>query len=144
MSPAPRSRLPWLLAAAVFVVAALGVTTPATAAWSAGGAGGADAGALTMPAGSTPTVSAVGNAVTVSWSAATFANGRDVAGYVVDRYSTTGVLQTIGSGCSGLVTTNTCTELAVPSGTWTYADTPVQSNWIGAESAQSSSVQVGS
>jgi hypothetical protein len=131
-----------LLVMAVSTVAAIAFASPALAVWSVGGTGGADAGALTMPTGATPTASANGSTVTVSWSAATFANGAPVAGYVVDRYSSTGVLQTIGSGCSGVITTLTCAELAVPAGTWTYTDTPVQLSWTGTASAQSNSVQV--
>jgi len=133
-----------VLAAVVFVVGALGLASPAFASWPVGGSGSGKAAALTMPAGATPMATANGNVVNVSWSAATFANGAPVAGYVVNRYSAGGVLQTIGAGCSGVVTTLTCTETAVPNGTWTYTDTPVQSNWTGTASAQSSSVQVSS
>jgi len=143
MTVAPIRRW-WFPLAVASVATALVVVSPAFAAWSVGGSGSADGEALVMPAGTTPTASASGNRVTVSWSAATFANGTVVAGYIVNRYSTAGVLQTVGSGCSGVITTLTCTELAVPNGTWTYTDTPVQSNWTGAASAQSSSVQVAS
>jgi hypothetical protein len=130
------------LAFVACVAGVLSIASPAFAAWSAGGSGAGKALALTMPSGATPTASAAGSSVTVSWPAAKFANGTSVAGYVITRYNTSGVAQTIGSGCSGVVTTLTCTELSVPSGTWTYTDTPVQSNWRGSASAMSNSVQV--
>ena len=135
----------WRQGLAVIAVAgAMCVASPALAAWSTGGSGAATAGSPTMPTGATPTATVDGSQVTVSWPAAMFPNGTPVAGYVVNRFSATGVLQTIGSGCSGVVTTLTCTELSVPAGTWTYTDTPEQSNWRGAASAMSSSVQVSS
>lgn len=115
----------------------------AIAAWSASGSGSAAGGALTMPAGNTPTASATGSNITVSWSAATFANGTAVAGYVVQRYdASTGAAATVGASCSGTVTSTTCTEQNVPAGRWTYTDTPVQQSWTGAQSSASSPVSV--
>lgn len=129
---------------AVSSAAVLGLATPTFATWAFGGGGGGDARAAVMPTGATPSASANGNSVTVSWSAATFASGTPVAGYVVKRYSTMGVLQTTGSGCSGVIASVSCTELAVPSGTWIYTTTPVQSNWTGTASAPSNAVPVAS
>ena len=75
--------------------------------------------------------------------AATFANGAAVAGYLVNRYdAATGVLQTIGAACSGVVATTTCTENNVPSGTWEYTDTAVQYSWTGASSSPSNPIIV--
>ena len=82
--------------------------------------------------------------VTVSWSASTLPGGAEVEGYEIRRYSTGGVLQSIGSGCSGTVTATSCIETAVPGGSWRYAVVPVQGSWTGPESAQSSSVTVAS
>jgi hypothetical protein len=72
-----------------------------------------------------------------------FPNGSAVAGYVINRYSTvTGLPATVGSGCAGIITTTTCTEASVPSGTWTYTDTPVQINWTGGQSPKSTTIDV--
>jgi len=80
--------------------------------------------------------------VDVSWSAVTLPGGAPVEGYEVRRYSTGGVLQSIGSSCSGTITTTSCTESAVPPGTWRYAVAVRQGNWTGAEGSQSTSVTV--
>lgn len=114
-----------------------------TAAWSASTSARGESVALTMPAGSKPTASASGGSVTVVWSASTFPNGTHVEGYTVQRYQS-GVpgAVPVNAGCSGLVTTTSCTENGVPSGTWTYTIIPVQGGWHGAESAPSSPVQV--
>ena len=82
--------------------------------------------------------------MTVSWTATNLPGGAPVAGYEVRRYSTGGVLQTTGSGCSGTVTATSCTETGVPGGAWRYSVTPRQGNWRGGESSQSTSVSVSS
>src|SRR3989454_4149416 len=124
-------------------VAALLGAPAAHAAWSHTGSGSQWAKARTMPAGSTPTVSVSNRSVTVSWSQATI-GGAAVAGYVVKRYDTGGNAQTIGSGCSGTVSSTSCTETGVPGGTWKYTVTPIQGNWVGGESPQSASAVVAS
>jgi hypothetical protein len=113
----------------------------AHAAWSPPGTGSQTAKARTMPTGSTPTASVSNRNVTVSWTQATI-GGSPVQGYLVKRYDTNGNVQTIGAGCSGLVTAVSCTETAVPAGSWTYSVTPKQQNWLGTESARSSAVTV--
>ena len=72
------------------------------------------------------------------------ANGDPVTGYSVTRYdAATLTAQTIGSGCTGTLASTTCTETRVPAGDWVYAVTPrFATNWRGAESARSSTVQV--
>lgn len=106
--------------------------------------GGGAAAATTVNAGNTPTVSATGSAVTVTWSASTIATGSAVTGYRITRYDqATHTAQTMLSACNGVVAGTSCTESAVPPGTWRYTVTPlVASNWRGAESADSSSVTV--
>src|SRR4029078_6966447 len=90
------------------------------------------------PAGNRRTVSVSGRNVAVSWAAASFSGGAHVASYTVKRYAAArGVPATVKSGCDGSITTLSCTENAVPPGTWYYTVTPVQHNWTGAESPTS-------
>jgi hypothetical protein len=127
---------------ASLAIAVLGAAQPATAAWSTNGSGSVAGAAASMPTGKTPSVSASGgSSVTVTWTAATIVTGVNVAGYTIKRYDpTTQAQATVGSGCSGTITATTCTELNVPAGSWVYTDTPVQMNWTGGQSAQSSTV----
>jgi hypothetical protein len=119
------------------------LASPAGAQWAVGGSGRAAGAATTMPAGDAPTASANGNSITLRWPAATFTGGGSVSGYVVNRYdAVNGSKATVGTACSGLVTTTTCTELSVPSGHWVYTDTPVQINWTGSESPASNPATV--
>ncbi len=126
------------------IVAATVALVPASAAasWHPGGGGSGYAVAQSLGAGNTPSVSVSNRSVTVSWSATS--GGAPVAGYTVRRYNLSGVLQTIGSGCSGAISALTCTETAVSSGSWKYSVTPVQSGWHGNESAQSATAVVAS
>ena len=72
----------------VTLVVAVALTLVASAAWaywtvdSVPGGGGA-AGASTVNQGATPTASAAGSDLTVSWAATTLANGVPVSGYLV-------------------------------------------------------------
>jgi Cellulose binding domain/Concanavalin A-like lectin/glucanases superfamily len=114
--------------------------------WSAGSwTGGNGAAAVTsVNQGATPTASAVAQAVTVSWAASTLTSGQAVTGYQVKRYdANTLAPQTILSSCTGTVAATTCVENSVPPGSWKYAITPVfAANWLGAESARSTTVTV--
>jgi hypothetical protein len=133
----------------VAVAAAVVLTVLAGTAWaywsvgSVAGGGGA-AGASTVNQGTTPTASATGANVTVSWAATTLANGVPVGGYVVKRYdATTSATQTVLAGCTGTVTATSCVENGVPNGSWRYTVTPVlATNWQGAESSKSATVVV--
>ena len=80
-----------------------------------------------MPAGNTPTATVSNRSVSVSWATSNLPGGAAVSSYVVKRYDTGGTVQTIGSACSGTVSALTCTEAAVPGGTWKYSVTPVLS-----------------
>ncbi len=132
-------RLPgWLLA--VILLACAGPAV-ASAAWSGSGAVTGQAQAATMPSGAAPTVSATGHSVTLSWNAGTLL-GQSLNGYTVKRYSAGGVAQTVGAGCSGTITAVSCTESAVPAGTWTYTVTPLLDSWLGTESSASSAVTI--
>src|SRR5262245_52733623 len=76
---------------------------------AAGSAGAAQA--VTVDQGATPgAVAAAGRSVAVSWGETTLSNGHPVDGYLVSRYSTSGVPQTVLPGCDGVVTTTSCTE----------------------------------
>ena len=81
--------------------------------------------------------------VTLSWTAATFPSGAAVAGYEIERLNAAnGTPATVGAGCSGVVSATTCTEISVPAGSWVYTVTPVQKNWTGATSPDSSLLTV--
>jgi hypothetical protein len=127
------------------VVAILAIPGVALATWTATGNGRAYAKADTAPTGARPTVVITGRNAAVSWTAARFADGTSVQGYTVQRYdAATGTAATVGAGCSGLITTLTCTEAAVGPGSWRYAVTPVHHNWTGGEGPQSLTVTVAS
>src|SRR3954464_6597695 len=133
------------LAALVGGIALLGAAlcpSASEASWSASGSGSGSAKAKSMPAGNTPTASVSGRNVTVSWTASSFSGGGAVSGYVVKRYNTSNQLQTILSACSGTISALTCTENAVPAGSWRYTVTAKHSNWTGTESAMSSTAVV--
>jgi hypothetical protein len=134
----------WPLALAVAAAAgllAIGPSSPALAAWSAQASGSAAGAATVMPTGTAPSGSTSGLNVTISWTAAAMGNGAAVAGYTISRYNASGGAKvTAGAGCSGTVTSTTCTEDGVPAGTWVYTDTPVQGHWTGGESPDSTAV----
>jgi hypothetical protein len=134
----------YLFAVSVAVPLGLAPAPAALAAWSAAqGPGSATGAATVMPSGTAPSGSAASASVTISWSAAKFPNGTAVAGYVINRYNAiTGALATVNAGCSGVVTTPTCTEQSVQPGTWVYTDTPVQLTWTGGASPDSAPIVV--
>jgi len=123
------------------------VSGVAWAYWSAsslpGGSGGSNATSVNQ--GATPTATVAGSAVTVSWAATTLATGGAVSGYQIKRYDAgTLIAQTMLSACTGTIAGVTCTENAVPAGSWKYTVTPrLATNWQGVESAKSTAVTVG-
>lgn len=133
----------------LLLVAILAVVLPVGIAWAfwtadstAGGNGGAAA--TTINQGATPTASAVGTTVTVTWPQSTMANGTPVSGYTVSRYdATTLVAQPIQTSCTGTITATSCVENGVSPGSWKYTVTPaIGTNWRGPETVKSSSVIV--
>ncbi len=140
-----RGRPVALALAALAILAALAGS--ACAIWTPGPTRGPGAAtAASVGAGSAPTATvSPGRAVVVSWSAATLSDGSPVGGYLVRRYdSATGTLASVGLGCTGTIAALSCTETAVPPGTWRYSVTPVIGvNWRGAESARSGAVTIG-
>jgi hypothetical protein len=128
-----------LVATALALLAAL-LPTSAAASWKGGAAGSASAKAHRLGSVAQPTTSIVNRNVTVRWTAPT--SGAPVAGYLVRRYDASGNAQTIGAGCSGTIATTSCTETAVPAGTWRYRVTTVNAKWRGPESPASAPVSV--
>jgi hypothetical protein len=127
------------------VLIALGSFLPASAAWSTVGTGSGAGAAAVMPSGTAPSGTGLGTTITITWATATFPDGNPVAGYLINRYNaSTGAQATVGAGCAGVITNTTCTETAVPTGTWVYTDTPVQSSWTGGASPRSQPIGLGS
>jgi hypothetical protein len=133
----------------LLVTTALAVFVPAGVAWAywtaTSTAGGNAAGAATtVNQGATPTATVAGTDVTVGWAARTLANSQPVSGYAVTRYDVaTHTAQTLLTACTGTVAATTCTENAVPPGSWVYSVTPLFAvNWRGAESAMSTTATV--
>ena len=128
---------------------AVALTFVAATAWAYMSAGSVPGGrgaaaASSVNQGATPTASATGSTVTVSWTATTLANGQAVSGYLVKRYdASTSAAQTVLAGCAGTLTAVSCVETGVPDGSWRYSVTPVlATNWQGAESAKSTTVNL--
>ena len=133
-------RVALLVLAVACVVTAPGI---AAASWSAHGTGDAGGKADTAPAGKRPTVAVSGRNVALTWAASSFTNGSNVAAYNINRYdAATGTPATVKNGCAGSITSLSCTENAVPPGTWYYTVTPVQHNWTGPEGPASSNAVV--
>jgi hypothetical protein len=135
--------------AKVVIALALGLATVAGpgvafAAWGSPGSGFATGRALTMPTVDPPAGTVTGRNVVLTWPQASFPDSTEVDGYVVERYDASDTPQGVGAACSGTIAALTCTEEAVPPGTWTYRVTPRHHGWIGLPSAASVSVTVGS
>lgn len=128
--------------AVVLTLAVLAAPGVAWAAWGSDGAGDASARAVSMPVGATPSPSVSGRNVSVSWAASTFPDSTPVNAYVVARYDTADVAQGVGASCAGTISALSCTEAAVPPGTWTYTVTPRHHAWLGAEGPESATVTV--
>ena len=128
-----------IVVSALALLAAL-VPASAPASWKGAAPGSASAKARSLGSVTQPTTSIANRNVTVRWT--TPASGAPVTGYLVRRYDESGNAQTIGAGCSGTITATSCTETALPPGTWRYRVTPLNANWRGPESAASAPVSV--
>jgi hypothetical protein len=110
-----------VLATAV-AVALVGVAAYAFLTVSATASSAGESLAATVAAGATPSASTTANGreVTISWGASTLSNGHAVDGYLVKRYPSGGGFADINpfSTCAGTVAALSCTEAAVPPGTW--------------------------
>ena len=101
--------------------------TPVSAAlayFSTTGMGTAQATIATINGPSGVTLVQSGSSITVSWNAATLSTGGAVQGYSVKRSDGTTIC-----GSPTLVTTLSCTDSAVPSGTYTYTVSAVYNSW---------------
>ncbi|MGO4188813.1 hypothetical protein [Pseudarthrobacter sp. TAF60_1] len=132
---------------AVAAAAALAISCggpAASAYWQTLGSNPGTARADAIATMGVPTASASAGAAAVSWAPGTTAGGRAVSGYTVSRYSsaTGGTMVAAGGGCGGIVTATSCTEAALPSGTWYYTVTPKLGFWAGPESARSGGVVI--
>jgi len=128
-------------ALAVFLVVALAAGT-AWAGWSSSASGAGRVSSQTVPQGSTPVAFVAVRDVTVSWSAVQLSGGTPVAGYRLARYPASGTTAESLTSCSGVLAGLSCTETAVPVGSWRYTVTPVHGSWTGTASAYSNTVTV--
>ena len=96
----------------VITACILAVPGVAGASWTGNGTGDALSKADTAPTGNRPTVSVSGRNVALSWAAASFTGGAQVAAYQITRYAAaTGTPAAVNSGCAGDITTS-CTNRA--------------------------------
>jgi hypothetical protein len=123
-----------------FVVVPFGVS-PAAAAFVADATGVSSGSAQTLPGSAAPVAVAVGRDVTVTWAPVTMSGGTPATGYVVRRFDTGGVAQTVLADCAA-VSAPTCVERGVPAGTWRYTVQPVVGGWVGPQSTPGAAITV--
>ncbi len=131
-------------AVVILLTAAAFVASPAEfaeAAFSANATGLGRATSQSIPGSGAPVAVVNGREVTVSWSVTTLSGGTPAAAYTVRRFNTSNVSQTVLNACA-TVTTTSCVENNVPSGTWTYSVQARMGSWTGAESATSAAITV--
>ena len=116
-----RRFLPRLLLLAALI---LGDAGGALAYFAASGAATAQATVGSIVAPASVTATQTGANIAVSWSAATMGTGAAVQGYTVTRSDGTTVC-----GSPTLVTTLSCTDSSVPSGTYMYTVNAVYNSW---------------
>jgi chitobiase/beta-hexosaminidase-like protein len=138
-------RVVTLLAVAIAVGAGAGSAFGYWSGFQTGLQGTGDGGAGAVNQGAAPTAQSHGTHVIVNWGASALTTGDPVDGYIVQRYDVaTDTPQTMLTNCAGVITANTCTELAMPEGDWYYTITPVfADNWRGAEGAKSGDALTG-
>lgn len=136
-----RARCVAAILASLLALAALPAL--ANASWRGQGTGNGAVSAVSAPAGTTASASALARTVTVTWTAP--ASGPAPTGYAITRAPAAGgssVTPAAGT-CASTVTGLTCTETAVPAGSWTYAVRPLVQKWTGAAGTASSAVTIG-
>jgi hypothetical protein len=123
---------------AAALLAAIGGTS-AWAYWTVTVGATAHASGDTLPTGAVPTTSVTysgGTAtVTVGITAKSTTGGTAISTYLVQRFAAASGGTAAASFSCTLPTA--CTETAVPSGTWYYADTPTLGTWQGSASSRS-------
>jgi len=123
-------------AVAVLGLAALGVASPASAAWLVSGSGAATASATALTATGKPTATQAMTSqdVSVSW---TTVNPAPTRYSVVRKHTTTGATTSVECPSSP------CLDPAVPTGSYTYTVTPrLGMHWSGGTSAASEAITV--
>lgn len=122
-----------------FVGLAAATFSVASATWLATASGLATSKALAVNGASAPSATVSNRSVELTWTASTLSDGSPVTGYIVKRYDSSGVEQTISSGtCASTVAGTSCSETGVPSGSWQYSVTPAHNGWRGPESPTAS------
>jgi hypothetical protein len=133
-----------VVAGAIAGVTLLVGATPAIAFWAAastGGSSGARAGALST--GPTPTATAAGASVTVSWSAVSPpATGVAIRYQVTRKNTVTSATTPATGGCAGTLSSTSCVEASVPTGRWSYTVQVVVGAWSGAAGSSSNTVAI--
>ncbi|XAS66629.1 hypothetical protein V3C33_14180 [Micrococcaceae bacterium Sec5.7] len=128
-----------MVVAAILTVAMFGAST-AAAYWKASGTASTTAATATLqPPTSVSVPSASSTSVPVSWTAS--AGTLAPAGYYVTRTTGASTVPACGSGPAALIAGTSCTDSAVPLGSYTYAVTAIYRSWS-ARSAASGSVAV--
>lgn len=124
----------------VLAIVATAVASPAAAYWTSTGTGSTSSttSALSPPTDVTvPPLAAYG--VSVSWTAGI--GGVTPTGYFVTRNGGGDLQPACDSSATSLITVTSCTDNAVPDGTFTYTVTAVYASWT-ARSASSEPVEV--
>jgi hypothetical protein len=136
----PVGLVPAAVALAGLVVIAGQATADAGTAWSAQAGGKAVGGSASMPAGSRPVAALVPgtSSLKVSWAAATYPNGAEVAEYLVNRTAAGQTAQV----CDLKSPLDTCQDTPPMQTPVTYTVTPRQSLWQGPVSPASAPVVV--
>jgi hypothetical protein len=123
------------LPAVAAVVVLLGVAVGASAYFTSHGTGTASASVGSINPPSNVTAQQTGADVKINWSAATLSSGGSVQGYRVERSDNTTIC-----GSPTLVTSLSCTDTSVPSGTYTYTVTAFYNSFT--DSATSSAITI--
>jgi hypothetical protein len=131
----PSFRVMHMLTTVIAIVVLLGLAVGASAYFTSHGAGTAGASVGSINPAASVTTRQTGADVTISWSAATLSSGGSVQGYRVKRSDNTTIC-----GSPTPVTSLSCTDASVPSGTYTYTVTAVYNSFTA--SATSSSITI--
>lgn len=130
--------------AVVALAAVLGLPMAASAAWLATATGATTAATGSIGAGQTPTGSASGTTINLSWQRTQLSSGVDATSYTVTDYSApTGGSAQATQSCPGSgVATVTCSLSNQGSGSHYFTVTPAYGNWTGVSSGRSAAVSV--